>query len=143
MARRRLLVTTCLLLGATLSGCGVDLTGLDLSDVDLGMDAPNPLPPDSPVNPAIAVQLLPRLSDSVGQVFGTIRDGSYIDSLRVRFVYPNHLILWAGVGRSGTYDVTIAAPGYATWDTTGVWVPASSYVVYTKNLSVQLVETPD
>ena len=98
MTRKRLFVTTCLLIGAALAGCGVDLTGTpDWPDV------PSPWPPEFFVNPAIAVQLLPRLTDSVGKVFGTVRDGSYIDSLRVRFFTPSAMILWAGLTPKRTH----------------------------------------
>ena len=93
-------------------------------------------------NPAIAVNVQPRLTDTIGKAFGAIRDGTYLDSLRVKWLDPQYMMLWAGAGRRGTYSVTVAAPGYVTWDTTGVRVEGTECNTYTKNLSVQLEETP-
>ena len=88
--------------------------------------------------------------NDTGKPFGTIRDGIYVDSLRAAWsALTDEVTMRAGWSegssepRPGTYDVTVAAPGYVTWDTTGVVVEADSNgVVRGKYLGVQLVELP-
>ena len=138
---RRLLVPTCLLtIGTTLVAC-------DLGDSwDLSPAGPRSPPPASGCAGAcwaITVQVQPSLTDSLGMAFGTIRDGSYTDSLRVWRSNFENMNLSAGMARPGIYRVTIAAPGYVTWDTTGVVVPAfGDGIRHSTWLIVRLEETP-
>ena len=108
---RRLLVPTCLLtIGTTLVAC-------DLG-VSWDLAGPRSPPPASGGGGgacwAITVSVWPSLTDSLGMAFGTIRDGSYTDSLRVSQSNFENMNLSAGLERPGIYRVTIAAPGYVT-----------------------------
>jgi len=175
MARRHMLVTTCLLIAATLSACSDLFTGE--GEAEVVPQEPNPRPGCRPVDyclgpfpgpvprppnlglAAISVMVQPNLEWPPGHprilhpgAVGTIRDGSYVDSLRVFYRESErqpYTFAWAGHvdaspwARPGTYDVTVAEPGHITWDTTGVVVKPNSYGnVTTVYLSVQLVETP-
>jgi hypothetical protein len=163
-------IIVALALGQT--ACDLDLAGIGegfgegLEHVDDFQMGPWPGGPGGP--PLHAIRILVSPADSltsswvvpqdIDRVFpGTISDGSYVDSLRVQtwgYDYTQHLglmVLVAGEhshpspprARPGTYDVTIAAPGYITWDTTGVVVEADSIgVVRTVPLEVKLVELP-
>ncbi len=55
---------------------------------------------------------------------GAIRDGGYVDSLRppTPDASGRLLRLTGGAGRAGTYDVTVAYPGYQMWQQRGVVV---------------------
>ncbi len=160
-------IVALLALGQT--ACDLDVSGIGegfgeglehVDDFEFG-----PWPGGRPLH---AIRILVSPADSltsswvvpqdVNRVFpGTISEGSYVDSLRVQtwgYDHTQHvglMVLVAGEqwyptpprARPGTYDVTVAAPGYVTWDTTGVVVEADSIgVVRTVYLSVQLEETP-
>lgn len=64
---------------------------------------------------------------------GTVRDGEFEEALQV---FGNSLS--GPFEREGTYDVSITAPGYAGWDTTGVVVTADECHVKTVVLTVRL-----
>ena len=59
---------------------------------------------------------------------GTIRDGEYVEALRVHATdYPQGpdmpgrpLSLAAGIGRPGTYTVSIEKDGYQPWEVSGI-----------------------
>jgi hypothetical protein len=72
--------------------------------------------------------------DSLGAMpTGTVREGAFEEALQG---FGNQL---AGpFERKGTYDVTVTAPGYASWDTTGVVVTADECHVQTVQLTVRL-----
>ncbi len=144
---RRLLTPTWLLIGATLSAfdcaLGVGPVGQGPAETN-----PPPPPPHPPIGSAVRIEVRPNLAFGVGATFGTIREGSYVDSLTLHGHILGDtsvvaMILEAGHGRPGTYRVTVDAPGYVTWDTAGVvaGIGADS-IVRTVELSVQLVETP-
>lgn len=64
---------------------------------------------------------------------GSVRDGSYSDTMTV---LGNRLM---GAGeRAGTYDITVTAPGYAPWDTTGIVVTADECHVRGVHLTAAL-----
>ena len=72
--------------------------------------------------------------DSLGVTpTGTVRDGSFEEPLQG---FGNRLS--GPFEREGTYDVTVAAPGYASWDTTGVVVTADECHVQTVVLTARL-----
>jgi hypothetical protein len=141
------------LLAISQPACDLDFSGLGeglgegLEHVDDYEMGPWPAP-----IPAITVVVQPFLADSGNWVFGTIRHGSYLDSLSVPWWQRDGrsvaMVLQAGIDfpngpRLGTYDVTVAAPGYATWDTTGVVVQAGDKgQVRGVRLEVQLEEIP-
>jgi hypothetical protein len=67
---------------------------------------------------------------------GIARDGAYSDTMQV---LGNRLM---GAGeRAGTYDITVTAPGYAQWDTTGITVTADECHVRGVGVTARL--TPD
>ena len=157
---RRLLSPTWLLIGATLSASDCEL---GVGPVGAGPAETNP-PQVGPPRPwsglAVMVEVRPNLSSSLGEAFGSIRalhsietpsgigTSTYLDSLRVHsFVSMGDSIvamnLAAGEGEAGHFSVTVIAPGYVAWDTTGVSVGVrANRLVSTEQLSVQLVETP-
>jgi hypothetical protein len=111
------------------------------------------------VRPDIADSLWFSLPMSARTAFGIIREGDYVDSLRVGDLVRDSsgsieaMSLWAGhyalpsfpFARPGTYDVTLMVPGYVTWDTTGVTVDSDSsgyYIQETVHVSVQLEPRP-
>jgi hypothetical protein len=147
-------LVACLLIGAA-PACDLNLSGLDnlgLPNPPGGPSGPQTGSPPLPLaRPAISIEVQPKISDSLSQAFGTIREGSYIDTLKVHWTAlrdPARTVLVAGYDslaspRSGMYAVTIAAPGYATWDTTGVRVDVDSAGVgQTVSLSVRLTTVP-
>ena len=64
---------------------------------------------------------------------GTVRDGSFEEALQ-----GFGRTLSGPFERKGTYDVTVTAPGYASWDTTGVVVTADECHVQTVVLTARL-----
>lgn len=64
---------------------------------------------------------------------GTVRDGEFQEELQA---FGNSLS--GPFEREGTYDVSITAPGYASWDTTGVVVTADECHVHTVVLTARL-----
>ena len=72
--------------------------------------------------------------DSLGVTpTGTVRDGSFEEALQA---FGSQLS--GPFERKGTYDVTVTAPGYASWDTTGVVVTADECHVQTVQLTARL-----
>lgn len=158
---RRLLLPTWVLIGTTLSACNLNFSALDtpgLPNPPGGPTSDNPFGPRIP-DPAIVVVVRPSLTDSLRKVFGSISEGSYLDSLRVQSWVRDPtgvavaMRLWTGhpempslLARPGTYDITIAAPGYVTWDTTGVVVEAGRSgiggILRSVHLSVRLEPSP-
>lgn len=68
---------------------------------------------------------------------GVAHDGSWSETMQV---FGNHLL---GAGeRAGTYDITVTAPGYRAWDTTGVKVTADECHVRGVNLTARLAPEP-
>lgn len=64
---------------------------------------------------------------------GTVRDGNFSDNMTVM---GNQL---AGAGeRAGRYDVTVTAPGYTAWDTTGIVVTKDECHVHGVSLTATL-----
>lgn len=64
---------------------------------------------------------------------GIARDGQYRDTMEVM---GNHLM---GAGeRAGNYDITVTAPGYVPWDTTGIVVTADECHVHGVSLTASL-----
>lgn len=72
--------------------------------------------------------------DSLGGTpTGSVRDGPFEEELQA---FGNQLS--GPFERKGTYDVTVRAPGYSSWDTTGVVVTADECHVQTVQLTVRL-----
>lgn len=74
---------------------------------------------------------------------GFIRDGAFLDSLKVvgwRGSPPNDTAttLGAGLGRAGTYVVQVERPGYRTWQRNGVRVREGACGVRTARLRAAL-----
>jgi hypothetical protein len=64
---------------------------------------------------------------------GIARDGAFSDTMQV---FGNRLM---GAGeRAGTYNITVTAPGYARWDTTGIMVTADECHVHGVGLTARL-----
>lgn len=84
---------------------------------------------------SISVSVLDAATgDSAGVTpAGTVRDGEFEEALQA---FGNSLS--GPFEREGTYDVSITAPGYAGWDTTGVVVTADECHVKTVVLTVRL-----
>jgi hypothetical protein len=82
---------------------------------------------------------------------GTIRDGTYAETLQVYVTTSptppetigTPLSLSGGVGRPGTYTVRVEKPGYQAWERMGVRArPAQCGVVSTVNLVADLQKSP-
>ena len=64
---------------------------------------------------------------------GIAREGEFSDTMEI---LGNRLM---GAGeRAGTYDITVTAPGYARWDTTGIVVTADECHVHGVGLTARL-----
>jgi hypothetical protein len=77
-------------------------------------------------------------SDStlVGGVGGTIREGLYVDSLRLHGGYAD--VFAAGYERGGRYTVLVEVPGYIAWEEHGVVAEESACFVQTAELEARL-----
>ncbi len=152
---RRLLTPTWLLIGATLTAFDCELGVGPVGPGPAETNPPPPRPPRPPSGPAIEIEVRPNLIIYPARPYvGEIRDGSYVDSLRLYgHIIENSIVamvLRAGEGRPGTYSVTVTAPGYVTWDTAGVIVGVGldsslahvDSVVRTVHLYHELQETP-
>jgi hypothetical protein len=78
-----------------------------------------------------------------GAASGSIKEGSFSDSLRVvgwRGIPPNDTAttLGAGLGRSGTYDVHVVREGYRPWQVSRVPAREGSCGVETTRLHAVL-----
>jgi hypothetical protein len=74
---------------------------------------------------------------------GFIRDGTYLDSLKVvgwRGTPPidTATTIGAGLGRAGTYEVQVEHAGYRTWRQSGVRVRVATCSVETVKLRASL-----
>ncbi len=97
----------------------------------------------------ISVEMRPGFAEPLPSdaTFGFVRDGSYVDDLRV-FV-PTQLgdslgpvPLVAAGERSGTFEVIVRRPGFVTWDTSGVRVRDDGCHPVTARLAVTLQPAP-
>jgi hypothetical protein len=75
--------------------------------------------------------------------FGSIQDGSYLDSLRVvgwLGISPNDTLttLGAGLGRPGRYDVRVVREGYRPWQRSSIWAREGPCGVETTRLRAEL-----
>jgi hypothetical protein len=77
-------------------------------------------------------------SDSilVEGVRGAIREGLYVDSLRLHHSYPD--LFAAGYERGGRYMVQVEMPGYTRWEERGVVAEESACFVQTAELVARL-----
>ena len=74
---------------------------------------------------------------------GTVAEGAFLDSLRVReFANPVGNILTGGGGRAGTYAVTVERASYRTWRRDGVRVRPGACGVVTATLVADLEPAP-
>lgn len=82
----------------------------------------------------ISVTVLDANGDSLRSTpTGVLRDGSWRETMEG---FGNRLM---GAGeRKGTYDVAVSAPGYASWDTSGVVVTADECHVHGISLTASL-----
>lgn len=86
----------------------------------------------------INVEVLDASGDSLAvEPIGTARDGPYEETLTA---FGNRLS--GAVERKGTYALSVSAPGYSSWDTTGVVVNADECHVSAVRISVRLKPTP-
>ena len=91
--------------------------------------------------PAVEVEV----RDSVSDVLltpgsrGAVRDGEYVDSLRPwRYQGDTVVTLGGAFDRPGTYDVTVAHPGYETWRYHDVQIANGSCGAGTTRLTARL-----
>ncbi len=72
--------------------------------------------------------------------FGTVRDGGYVDSLRVASFSEDTLhSVWAAPERPGRYDVLVRIGGYGDWRVLGVTVEGGVCHVQTVELRAVLL----
>ena len=72
--------------------------------------------------------------------FGTVRDGGYVDSLRVRGFSEDALLSVAAAGeRPGRYDVLVRIGSYGDWSALGVTVEGGVCHVQTVELRAVLL----
>jgi hypothetical protein len=100
------------------------------------------------VEPAIVVRLvngetgmegLPGFALMAPQ-FGTVRDGGYVDSLRLSSFSEDTLhSVWAAPERPGRYDVLVRIGGYSDWLALGVTVEGGVCHVQTVELRAVLL----
>ena len=98
---------------------------------------------------AISVEMRPGFAEPPArkEAFGVVRDGSYLDSLRVFYWTEagdsvDKVFLHAAGQRDGIYDVTVRRSGFQTWDTTGVRVRDDGCHPITAELRVTLRRAP-
>jgi hypothetical protein len=110
MQTRRLLVTS-VLVASTIPACFED--------------EPCPLPPTGPAI-EVTVRAVATGDTLTASAFGSIRHGTHTADLRVcqRDNQDRPVTLCAD-GGPGIYEISVAAPAYQQWDTTGVLVPGS------------------
>jgi hypothetical protein len=92
--------------------------------------------------PAIAVEVRDAGTGAyvAGSASGYIRDGEFVDEL-VPYVFTGTGVvrsLQAGLGRPGTYDVFLEAPGYAPFEARDVLVGTDICGVVTTNINAEL-----
>ena len=100
------------------------------------------------IEPAIVVRLVDGVTGMDGlsgfalmaRPFGTVRDGGYVDSLRVSSVSEDtlHSVQAAGE-RPGRYDVLVRIGGYGDWRALGVTVEGGVCHVQTVELRAVLL----
>ena len=98
--------------------------------------------PSAPVQPAITVAVTAAATGDTltASASGFVREGTYSDSLQVceSDAQGRPLVRCAGWGRSGTYELSVSATGYAPWDTSGVSVGRTRCANGTVHLNVRL-----
>lgn len=94
-------------------GCGV-LQGCDVGSSTC----------ESDFEPAVKVTVRDSVTDGLITLgaFGVLEDGSYRDVMLYHTDASNLPSLWGGLGRVGTYTVTVTRDGYVSWQRTGVVV---------------------
>lgn len=87
---------------------------------------------DSIVIPGLRIEIRDARTGAPAAYDATVivRDGSYVDTLRVAERWPPEqktqvAVVWAAENRTGTYDVTITHPEYQTWHREGIRVARS------------------
>ena len=100
------------------------------------------------IEPAIVVRLVDGKTGMEGlpgfalmaRPFGTVRDGGYVDSLRVSSSSEDALhSVWAAPERPGRYDVLVRIGGYGDWHALGVTVEGGVCHVQTVQLRAVLL----
>ncbi len=105
------------------------------------------------VEPAIVVRLVDGVTGSQGlpgfpgaaesmdrRRFGSVRDGGFVDSLRVREWKPDTLLTVQAAGeRAGRYDVLVRIDGYGDWRALAVTVEGGVCHVQTVELRAVLL----
>ncbi len=100
------------------------------------------------IEPAIVVRLVNGETGMEGlpgfalmaRPFGTVRDGGYVDSLRVSSFSEDTLhSVWAAPERPGRYDVLVRIGGYGDWHALGVTVEGGVCHVQTVELRAVLL----
>jgi hypothetical protein len=86
----------------------------------------------------VHVMVRDSASDSllVDGVRGSIREGFYIDSLRLHDGLPDVFV--AGYERGGRYTVRVEMPGYMPWEARDVIAEESACFVHTAELEARL-----
>ena len=100
------------------------------------------------IEPAIVVRLEDGVTGREGlpgfalmaRPFGTVRDGGYVDSLRVSSFREDTLYsVQAAPERAGRYDVLVRIDSYGDWDALGVTVEGGVCHVQTVELRAVLL----
>ena len=87
---------------------------------------------------AVHVTVRDSASDSllVDGVRGSIREGFFIDSLRLHYGFSD--VFAAGYERGGRYTVQVEMPGYMPWEARDVVAEESACFVHTAELVARL-----
>ena len=100
------------------------------------------------VAPALLIQVTDSTSGAPAAFssVGVVTDGAFLDTLDLDglgLTPPESLLVLSGPPeRPGIYDVTIAKPGYLSWQRDGVWARAGDCHVATVLLSARLQPAP-
>lgn len=93
------------------------------------------------VRPAVEVSLVDARTGAGLNANGAtliVRDGAFVDSVRVDFPFPTQVVGGVAWERPGRYDVTLRKPGYREWQARGVRVGKDECHVKTARLEARL-----
>lgn len=94
------------------------------------------------VEPAVVVEVRNARTDApeADSALGVLRDGDYVDTMRVSGVAPDGtpLSLQGAMERAGTYDVRIEKDGFRPWSRENVTVESGDCGPQTRRFSAEL-----